>query len=181
MSTERNCVIGKRSNFERNPRDFYRTPIEAVFPLRPYIQHINEYREPCAGDGALIKHLREIGLDCIQASDIQPMASEIDTLDALNLTYRNVPIITNPPWDRKILHPMIEHFITVAPLTWLLFDADWMHTRQSVPYMRYCHDVVSVGRVKWIEGSKMTGKDNCCWYAFRSDYNGGSARFWGRV
>jgi hypothetical protein len=26
--------------------------------------------------------------------------------------------------------------------------------------------VVSVGRVKWIPDSKMTGKDNCAWYHF---------------
>ncbi len=50
--------------------------------------------------------------------------------------------------------------------TWLLFDADWMHTKQSAPYMIYCKKVVSVGRVKWIEGSKSVGKDNCCWYLF---------------
>ena len=39
-------------------------------------------------------------------------------------------IITNPPWDTKILHPMIEHFRS-QNTTWLLFDADWMHTKQS--------------------------------------------------
>jgi hypothetical protein len=38
--------------------------------------------------------------------------------------------ITNPPWDRKVLHPLIEHLSSIAP-TWLLFDADWMHTKQS--------------------------------------------------
>ena len=43
-------------------------------------------------------------------------------------------IITNPPWNRKILHPMIEHFADFKP-TWLLFDADWMHTKQSTPYL----------------------------------------------
>ena len=77
-------------------------------------------------------------------------------------------IITNPPWDRKILHPMIEHFASMRP-TWLLFDADWMHTKQSTPYMDYCQKIVSVGRVKWIPDSKMTGKDNCAWYLFDQD------------
>jgi hypothetical protein len=88
-------------------------------------------------------------------------------------------IITNPPWDRKILHPMIEHFSAMRP-TWLLFDADWMHTKQSAPFMPYLRKIVSVGRVKWIPDSKMTGKDNCAWYLF--DQNGqGSTQFYGRT
>ena len=31
--------MGKRSNFERVPRDFYPTPIEAVYPL---LEHLEE-------------------------------------------------------------------------------------------------------------------------------------------
>jgi hypothetical protein len=50
--------------------------------------------------------------------------------------------------------------------TWLLFDADWMHTRQSAPFMPHLRKIVSVGRVKWIPDSPFTGKDNCCWYLF---------------
>jgi hypothetical protein len=72
-------------------------------------------------------------------------------------------IITNPPWDRKVLHPMINHFAPLKP-TWLLFDADWMHTKQSQPYMPFLHKIVSVGRIKWF--GNMTGKDNCAWYLF---------------
>ena len=62
-------------------------------------------------------------------------------------------------------HPFIEHWLHVCP-TWVLFDADWMHTKQSAIMMTYCSKVVSIGRVKWIEGSKGVGKDNCCWYLF---------------
>jgi hypothetical protein len=87
--------------------------------------------------------------------------------------------ITNPPWDRDFLHPFIEHWLDICP-TWLLFDADWMHTKQSAMYMTYCRKVVSVGRVKWIEDSKGTGKDNCCWYLF--DAGGGfETHFHGRM
>jgi hypothetical protein len=66
---------------------------------------------------------------------------------------------------------MIDRFATTHP-TWLLFDADWAHTKQSTPYMAYCAKIVSVGRVKWIEGSKMTGKDNCAWYLFDKSFQG---------
>lgn len=76
--------------------------------------------------------------------------------------------ITNPPWSRDVLHPMIMHLSAILP-TWLLFDADWMHTKQAARYLPYCKQIVSVGRVKWIPDSPHTGKDNCAWYLFETD------------
>jgi hypothetical protein len=73
--------------------------------------------------------------------------------------------ITNPPWLRSTLHPLILHLSNQHP-TWLLFDADWVHTRQAAPYLWRLQKIVSVGRVKWIPGSKFTGKDNCAWHLF---------------
>ena len=158
--------MGKRSDFERKPRDFYPTPIEAVTPL---LSHLNEhfmFVEPCAGNGALVNHLETKGI-CTWASDIEPQADGIFAYDYDKLTEEELIeadyIITNPPWDRKILHPMIEFFSPKRP-TWLLFDADWMHTKQSIPYLSCLHKVVSVGRIKWF--GNMTGKDNCAWYLF---------------
>ena len=49
--------MGKRSDFERKPRDFYPTPIEAVYPLLEHLEENFLFAEPCAGDGALINHL----------------------------------------------------------------------------------------------------------------------------
>jgi len=63
-----------------------------------------------------------------------------------------------------------------------LFDADWMHTKQSAILMTYCVKVVSVGRVKWIEGSKSVGKDNCAWYLFDiAKRSGTPTEFYGRT
>ncbi|MCJ8336045.1 MAG: class I SAM-dependent methyltransferase, partial [Epibacterium sp.] len=113
--------------------------------------------------------------------DIEPKAEDVEQGDALSTVYYDVAdfCITNPPWDRKFLHPFIEWYTTQMP-TWLLFDADWMHTKQSAMYMTYCKKVVSVGRVKWIEGSKSVGKDNCCWYLFDYEYKG-PTEFYGRL
>ena len=179
--------MGKRSNFDRVPRDYYPTPLEAVKPLVPHLpkKHFS-FREPCAGDGRLIKHVESLTSGkCTHAADIEPRAEGIIQRDALQFGYRHKPplvdvvCITNPPWDRKILHPLIEIWAEHMP-TWLLFDADWMHTKQSGPYMKYCKRVVSVGRVKWIEGSKQTGKDNCCWYLFDKSLGTGGTLFYGR-
>ena len=160
--------MGKRSNFKRVERDFYPTPEAAVLPLLPHLQSGTRFVEPCAGDGALVRHLEALGHECSHACDIEPQEEWIAKQDALQIAFplrRGDYIITNPPWDRKILHPMIEHFSEQRP-TWLLFDADWMHTKQSAYFMPWCRAIVSVGRVKWIPDSKMTGKDNCAWYLF---------------
>lgn len=173
--------MGKRSDFERIPRDFYPTPIEAVRPLISHVGRVT-FIEPCAGDGAMIDHLTAAGLTCNAAFDIHPKRHDVRMKDALSakssLCHASC-IITNPPWNRKILHPMIEHFSALRP-TWLLFDADWMHTKQSIPFMPWLQKVVSVGRVKWIPDSKMTGKDNCAWYLF-DQRNTAKTQFIGRA
>ena len=160
-------MMGKRSDFERKPRDFYPTPMEAVEPLLPHLSDGFKFAEPCAGNGALVEHLENKGV-CMWASDIEPQAEGIHTSSYDKLGFDELIgsdyVITNPPWDRAILHPMIEFFAPKIE-TWLLFDADWMHTQQSRQYMPWCRKIVSVGRVKWF--GNMTGKDNCAWYLFK--------------
>ena len=172
--------MGKRSDFERKPRDFYPTPIEAVEPLIEHLPKEFGFAEPCAGDGALCGHLEYYGGICMWASDIEPQAEGIykDSFEKVGKyeLLESEYIITNPPWDRKILHPMIEHFSKLKP-TWLLFDADWAHTKQSAPYMKKCAKIVSVGRIKWF--GNMTGKDNCAWYLFYK--NDIETKFYGRT
>jgi len=169
--------MGKRSDFERKQLDFYPTPFKAVKPLLRHLpQDMNRitYCEPCAGAGHLVSHLQPYA-DCVAAYDVSPQAMWIKPLDASFLTITDLNgagmIITNPPWEREPLHQIINRCSMLAP-TWLLFDADWMHTRQSVPYMGICVKIVSVGRVKWIEDSDMAGKENCCWYLFDATHKG---------
>ncbi|WP_103173743.1 SAM-dependent methyltransferase [Paracoccus sp. SY] len=160
--------MGKRSNFLRIERDFYPTPAEAVAPLLPHLDAGSTFIEPCAGDGALIRHLEAAGHRCIRAIDIAPQAEGIEAGDALTVNFgpcRGDICVTNPPWRRDLLHALIPHFAAQRE-TWLLFDADWLHTRQSAPFLPYLRKVVSVGRVKWIPGSKHTGKENAAWFCF---------------
>ncbi len=162
--------MGKRSTFKRRKNDRYDTPPEAVRPLAPHLQPGFTYIEPCAGKGALRDALYASGGVCLWAYDIEPRGAGIGKLDAMRIpiSHRADYIITNPPWTRQILHPMIDHFRSMRP-TWLLFDSDWAHTKQAIPYLPYCHKIVSVGRVKWIPDSLHTGKDNAAWYLFDRD------------
>ena len=175
--------MGKRSDFERKPRDYYCTPLAAVQPLIAHLPQSFGFAEPCAGDGRLISHIETLhnSCSCVWASDIEPQGDDLEELDALELSDEHLLgcdiIITNPPWIRTkasgfLLHELIKTFSDLRP-TWLLFDADWMHTIQSSELVnsRLCK-IVSIGRVKWIEDSAGTGKDNCCWYLFDAKKTG---------
>jgi hypothetical protein len=187
--------MGKRSNFPRVADDFYPTPIAAVMSLLPWLEPGTRFEEPCCGNLALVKHLEQFGHQCVRASDIKQQGSArfqprlVDNAytpnrhscnplilkyfyglgvygDALEIQQSSAEMfITNPPHRRDILHPLIENLSSILP-TWLLIDADWMHTKQSAWYMRRCSAVASIGRVKWIEGSKATSKDNYVWMRF---------------
>lgn len=163
--------MGKRSagKFARNPKDFYVTPREAVLPLLPHLAKRTFFTEPCAGNGALIDHLELFGHACYGAWDIEPHRDDICQGDARDPEYTTRDasdvFITNPPWSRPILHELIVALSDVKP-TWLLFDADWVHTKQAIPYMVRLQKIVSVGRVKWIADSPYVGKDNCAWHLF---------------
>ncbi len=162
--------MGKRTTgkFDRNPRDYYPTPFEAVVPIFPFLKPKTRFIEPMAGDGRLIRHLERDGHKCIYACDIEPLAAGIEKRDSLffGQTFpRCDAVITNPPWERSVLHKSIESFVDHAD-TWLLFDADWAYTSQANAYMKLCKMIVVVGRVKWIEGTDNTGMDNCSWYMF---------------
>jgi hypothetical protein len=174
--------MGKRSDFEREKLDFYPTPYSALKPLLRHLPVPVKFAEPCAGDGRLIDMLVADGHECVASFDVVPRRDGIECKDASFMVSDDLNgaemIITNPPWDRTPLHQIIERGMALCP-TWLLFDADWMHTRQASPYLPFCAKIVSVGRVKWIEDSDMAGKDNCCWYLFNGEFKG-ATKFFGR-
>jgi len=168
--------MGKRSTFERRKNDAYQTPPSAVVPLLPFLRGIRTFAEPCCGEGKLIRALEAHGLSCSFWADLENGFDAIVGMKTVEARFD--AIITNPPWTRDVLHQMIEEFQSIAP-TWLLFDADWVHTRQASPYIDQCSHIVSVGRVKWIEESKFTGKDNAAWHRFHGQHSGGP-RFFAR-
>jgi hypothetical protein len=166
--------------FERNDRDFYRTPRRPILPLLPHLSPGTVFIEPCAGDGALVKVLESEGHFCARAFDIEPQAEGIREGDATTCRDDSADFyITNPPWKVELLHPIIWNLTRSLP-TWLLFDADWAHTLQASglrnvkgfgqrDLLSHCSLIVSVGRVKWIEGSDNQGFDNAAWYLFHRD------------
>jgi hypothetical protein len=162
--------MAKRSqgDFRRRKEDAYDTPLDAVIPLLPFLSEGTRFVEPCAGRGDLVAHLESFGHKCVGAFDIAPRGQGIAKRDALSFVsqhhyYQHDMVITNPPWTRPILHELIFHYYWQCP-TWMLFDADWYHTKQALPYRPMVRQIVSAGRIKWIEGSTDKSKDNAAWY-----------------
>ena len=128
---------------------------------------MRSFCEPCAGEGDLIRHLRSFGLTCVFQGDIATGQ------DALTVSSFPAPVVTNPPWRREVMHALIAHFMEFGPFCWLLVDLDWSATKQAVPFMKHCSDIVVVGRVRWIPNTKMDGKENCAWYRFEAEHRVG--------
>jgi hypothetical protein len=161
--------MGKRSTFDRIPRDCYDTPTAAVRPLLVRLPKRFRFLEPCAGKGALIDSLTAAGGECVGAFDIEPRRRDIGRRDAMTMTPADVPseamVITNPPHSRDVLHPLIALFASLAP-TWLLLDSDWKENVSSVELVGQLQVYQPIGRLVWIPGTTMTGKDNYGWFHF---------------
>jgi hypothetical protein len=170
--------MGKRSDFKRLARDAYDTPAEAVAPLLERLAPRTRFIEPCAGNGRLIKHLVCAGHVLVGRYDL-PDDARAKRYDGIE---DGVVFVTNPPWSRGVLHQIIANLSDQA-WTWLLIDADWIHTKQAIPYLPRLKTIISVGRVRWIRGSPYDGKDNCAWHLFdRPRLNGQAViHFFGRT
>ena len=169
--------MGKRSEFEKKPRDAYFTidPV-AVERLAPYLPEkpFKRFVEPCAGGADLVKALMEQHMVCQAAYDIEPQSPHVIQRNCLTLTESDLygvdMFITNPPFTWKVLQPIMDHLINLRP-TWLLLPADYMHNVRMGPYMKKCGKVVSIGRMYW-EENKKKGVDNYAWFLFNKDFEG---------
>ena len=160
----------RRNSFERREGDAYYTPPAAVAPLLPHLRaaRVRTFAEPCCGDGALVRVLEAAGLRCLYQDDI---ATGQDAL-ALD-SYSGADVgVTNPPYVRPLMHALIHHLSGIGP-TWMLLELDWSATGQAEPFLPSCSDIVVVGRVRWIEGTKNTGMDNYGWFRFSAQHTGG--------
>ncbi|MDL2398424.1 hypothetical protein [Rhizobium mayense] len=163
--------MGKRSDFPRRKNDLYDTPPDAIVRLVPWLhaEGIETFAAPCDGNGCLRMHLGQVGFRCVHHGDI------LQGRDALAEHHFGGAdaIIENPPWTRPLLHPLIDHFVASVPVTWLLLDAGWMFTKQSVLLLDRCTHFLPIARQRWIPDSLFTAKDDCCWYRFKQGHSGG--------
>jgi len=169
-------------------RNFFYPTIDprAIPPLLQHVPPGTVFAEPCAGAGDLIHLLEQAGLVCAWGLELEPQGSclrnrwPIGVGNALSLTKASLGpatvLISNLPWERSWLHPLIRHLAAIAPL-WSLHDASWAYTQQAAAFRPLLTDVVAVGRLKWFEGSKYDPPDDCAWYRFEAAAPPGPVRF----
>jgi len=172
--------MGRRSNFEKIPRDYYPTIDPQAVP-ETFLSFIRGkiYAEPCYGEGALHRLIGD-NAKCGWASDIEVRGKRNPAieLDATMLTQDHLigvdVIVTNPMFTWTALEPLLKHLPTLRP-TWLLLPANVMHNKRMGPYMAKCNWVVSVGRLywfrsQWAEGLSNHQVDNYTgWYDFSNN------------
>jgi len=188
--------MGKRTDFKKNERDYYFTPLE---PIRPLVPHLigQTYAEPCVGGGDLVYGINYFTFRlvnkprCLFASDIEPDFDKLHVrtpdlqackLEATSLLYTNLIgidlIVTNPPFSWPVLSKLLPIFINLKP-TWLLLPSDMANNIRFSVFMDCCSDIIPVGRVSWMENGQ-SGMENYSWYMFDAAWNKGYARQYSR-
>lgn len=163
--------MGKRSSMEKVPKDYYPTSDPKALPPA-FIKEVRgkPYAEPCCGEGHLVDLLADVAT-CKWESDLEWRGAGREK-DAMGVTKENLSgcdlILTNPPYTRSVLLPMIDHFISLKP-TWLLLPSDFMHNLYFGPYMAKCSKVISIGRLCWFpkDGKRVASTDNYSWYYWK--------------
>jgi len=161
--------MSKRSSFDKIHKDFYPTTDPKVL-VPEFVKSIRGrcYAEPCCGAGDLTELLMEVAI-CKWESDVEDRGCG-KLWDAMYLSDHELEkcdlIVTNPPFTKSVLLPLIDHFITLKP-TWLLLPADLMHNQYFGEYMRKCSKIVSIGRIKWFKDSPSYSTDNFAWYFWK--------------
>ena len=177
--------MSKRSSFKKVPKDFYATiDPNAIPPKLSEFVRGKSYASPCYGNCDLEDLLMDVAV-CRWRSDIRNTVRSSKVWDAMCLSKNELErcdlIITNPPYSRDVLLPMIDHFISLKP-TWLLLPADMMHNLYFGDYMRKCSKVISVGRICWFpkEGKRVASTDNYMWAYWEQEADEAETIFYGR-
>jgi len=152
------------------PKDFWPTPVFETWKLSPHLVPGTLFDEPCAGNGAIIVALTLLGHRCAGAVDITPRAAGIEQGDARTYVPVSGRIITNPPYRRDLLEPLLEHWIGQWD-TWLLLPLDHLVNKWTNRFMRHVDQIVPLGRVSWL-GNGRGGMENFCWFHFNTERRG---------
>ena len=132
-------------------------------PLLRALPPASLFTEPCAGDGALIGALEAAGHICVDAYDIDPRGPDICVADALDITSEGL-LITNPPFARPLLEPLLAHWTGRCDI-WLLLPLDMLCNLWCAPYMQHVGHLAPIGRVSWLSNGT-GGFENYAWFRF---------------
>lgn len=159
-----------RSGHEARELDVWPTLPQTIRPLLPYLPSGTRFVEPAAGDYRLAAFLEGNGHECVFASDIEPRHDEVCKRDAATHDFRNYQadmIITNLPYRRDMLQPILKNLIGQLPI-WMVIYSGWLDTEWAKPFMEYASHELPIGRAPWEIPGKPEGggKRDFSWVRF---------------
>lgn len=188
--------MSKRTlDLPRQPRDLYESwDSNIVHPMAPLWSSYDDpsravrYIEPFCGSGELIANMAsKCDAQCVYASDIEPLPKTKGVPNDLEFRKHNVfesaadlpsfcdevnatHFISNPPWvnDKASDFQLLRIINTLAEVrpTWLLLNANFAFNKRSSDAMAICTDIITVGRLKWIKGSRFSATEDSAWFLF---------------
>jgi hypothetical protein len=180
-------ITGGKGNSKRDKTDFYPTPVPSTLALLDsgYLEY--DYKsilEPAAGKGDIVKVVKHYYPNAkIDAFDLYDYGSEIvkpgknfltDEYDKYDL------VITNPPYNSKILMPFVEKAIEVANKSVAMFlkitflegkkRYDFFKNNKMLKYVLVFSDRQPLYKNGIVDNS---GNAICyAWYIWDKSYNG---------
>lgn len=157
------------SGYERREADFYPTPDWVTDVLCENYVLRGRIWEPAAGDGRMARRLRR-HYD-VDASDVNAIAGAEGALNFLEVRHptRYGAIVTNPPFS--LSESFVRHAINLTDgvngIVAMLLRHDWdtAGSRRDLCELLTLK-IVLTRRIRWIEGSTGSPRENHAWYVW---------------
>ena len=111
-------MTGGKGVWDRSPTDFYPTPTASTRSLKDFIDvdSTDTILEPCAGVGHIAKEFENVTALDLYEYKTEYLHQVTTGINFLSWTPdKNYSwVITNPPFDRKVLMPIIEKSLSIA-------------------------------------------------------------------
>ena len=147
-------------------RSWWATPESAVWPLLRCLEPGTVFVEPCAGDGQLVRILESHGHICAYSCDLDPRHDSVTWDDAtLVIPESGEIVVTNPPFEERLLTPLLSHWLRCKSQVWLLLPSDLLMNHWFSPYAHAVWCIAPIGRVSWL-GNGKGGMENSAWVSF---------------
>jgi predicted RNA methylase len=187
-------MTGGKGPSERSPTDLYPTPYPSTQSLVNFLTD-KGYRpksilEPCAGLGHISKVLKDnypnitiTSKDKYEYKDFEKKASILSGIDFIEDSYEDTSIdwvITNPPFDSKVLLPIIKKALNIADTGVAMFlKGTFLETKNRMQFFKENRQLkyvlIFANRQPLYKNGIVTGASNAimyCWFIWDKNYNG---------
>jgi hypothetical protein len=145
---------------ERDPKDNYETPPDAVHQLLGHVKLAGGVWDPSCGRGAILKALLEANVGEVVGSDkhvhdmrqgVRCHPYVVDFMDMTKMPAESSNIVMNPPFDQADDH--VRHALRIVPSTGMvcvLLRLTWIAAKKRSDLLAHLSKVIICGRLKML-------------------------------